>query len=217
MPGENLAGTADNADAVEKDWNDYKAYGGRLAARWQINPQWESSLSLIAQSSDTNGDWPTDPAIGDYKIVSFFDEFRDDDWYQASASLKGDLGFAELSVTASYFDRDIVYAWDNTLYENWRTAQAIASYNAGDPDPLYDTAYHGGTIFNDQTQSRWAYEVRLTSQGESRFRGWQAPFMRTSTTGGITVRRSRAWLHANLVCGAELRVLLRVLHAVSAR
>ena len=24
-------------------------------------------------------------------------------------------------------------------------------------------------IFNDQTQNRWAYEVRLTSQGESRF------------------------------------------------
>ena len=40
----------------------------------------------------------TDPAVGDYKIVSFFDEFRDDDWYQTSASIKGDLGFAELTL-----------------------------------------------------------------------------------------------------------------------
>jgi iron complex outermembrane recepter protein len=164
VPGANLSGTGDNADAVEKDWNDYRAFGGRLAARWQINPQWESSLSLIAQSSDTNGDWLTDPAIGDYKIVSFFDEFRDDDWYQASASFKGDLGFAELSATASYFDRDIVYEWDNTLYENWRTA------NIGG---LYDTNYFGSTTFNDQTQNRWTYEVRLTSQGESRLQ-WMA-------------------------------------------
>jgi outer membrane receptor protein involved in Fe transport len=162
--GENLVGTADNADVVEKDWNDYSAFGGRVAALWQINQEWDASLSLISQSSDTNGDWLTDPAIGEYKIVSFFDEFRDDDWYQASTSIKGDLGFAELSLTASYFDRDIVYEWDNTLYENWRTY-----YTGG----LYDTNYYGSTTFNDQTQNRWAYEVRLTSQGESRLQ-WMA-------------------------------------------
>ncbi|MEX2150429.1 MAG: TonB-dependent receptor [Steroidobacteraceae bacterium] len=167
VPGANLSGTGDNADVVEDDWNDYSLFGGRLAARWQINPQWESTLSLVSQSSETEGDWLTDPAVGDYKIVSFFDEYRDDDWYQASASIRGDLGFAELSMTASYFDRDIVYEWDNTLYENWRTAYYGAYYG------LYDTANLGGTTFNDQNQHRWAYEVRLTSQGESRFQ-WMA-------------------------------------------
>lgn len=165
--GNNLSGTADNADVVEKDWNEYSLYGGRLAARWQINPQWETSLSLVSQYSKSKGDWLTDPAIGDYKIVSFFDEHREDEWYQASASIKGDLGFAELSVTASYFDRDIVYEWDNTLYENWRTAYYGAFLD------LYDTDYLGSTTFNDQKQNRWAYEVRLTSQGESRFQ-WMA-------------------------------------------
>ena len=144
VPGLNLSGTADNSDVVEEDWNDAKTVGGRLAALWQINPQWDASLSLVSQYSDTNGDWLTDPAVGDYKIVSFFDEFRDDDWYQTSASIKGDLGFAELTATASWFERDIAYQWDNTLYENWRTGNAVASYNAGDPDPLYDTAYLGG-------------------------------------------------------------------------
>ncbi len=158
-----------NADVVEKDWNDYSLYGGRLAARWQINPQWEASLSYVTQYSESKGDWLTDPAIGDYKIVSFFDEHREDEWYQTSASIKGDLGFAELSVTASYFDRDIVYEWDNTLYENWRTAY-YGIYAGLD---LYNTSYLGSTIFNDQKQNRWAYEVRLTSQGESRFQ-WMA-------------------------------------------
>jgi iron complex outermembrane recepter protein len=38
---------------------------------------------------------------------------------------------------------------------------------------LYDTDYLGSTTFNDQKQNRWAYEVRLTSQGESRFQ-WMA-------------------------------------------
>jgi outer membrane receptor protein involved in Fe transport len=167
--GMNLAQTEDNADVVEKNFNDYTTTGGRIAARWQISPKWESTLSLISQYSDADGSWDSDPEVGDYKIVRFVDEMRDDDWYQASANFKGDLGFAELSVTASYFDRDIVYEWDNMTYENWRTAY----YGRYNELYLYDTNYLNGSIFNDQKQNRWAYEVRLTSQGESRFQ-WMA-------------------------------------------
>ncbi|HTL50779.1 MAG TPA: TonB-dependent receptor [Steroidobacteraceae bacterium] len=167
--GENLSGTADNADAVEKNWNDYETTGGRFGALWQISPKWQASLNFVSQYDDTNGDWLTDPAIGDYKIVSFYDEYRDDDWYQTSATVKGDLGFAELSATASWFDRHIEYQWDNTLYENWRTAHAVQYGWSG----LYDTAYLGGTTFNVQKQNRWTYEVRLTSEGESRLQ-WMA-------------------------------------------
>ncbi len=165
--GSDQSGSKTNADVVEEDWNDYRATGGRLAARWQISPEWESTLSLISQYSDADGAWESDPAIDDYKLVRFFDEFRDDDWYQASANFKGDLGFAELSFTASYFDRDIKYEWDNVAYENWRTAYYSTSY------PLWVTDYHNSTIFNDQKQNRWAYEARLTSQGDSRFQ-WMA-------------------------------------------
>jgi outer membrane receptor protein involved in Fe transport len=167
--GSNLADTRTNADVVEEDWNDYKVAGGRVAGRWQISPEWESTLSLISQFSDSDGVWSSDEAVGDYKIVSFFDEFRDDDWYQASANIKGDLGFAELSFTASYFDRDIKYEWDNVAYENWRTAY----YTATGYYQLWVTDYHDSTIFNDQKQNRWAYELRLTSQGESKLQ-WMA-------------------------------------------
>ena len=121
------SGTTDNLDVVEEDWNDQEITGGRLAGLWQINPQWQASLSFVSQYGDTNGDWLTDPAIGDYKIVSFYDEYRDDDWYQTSASIKGDLGFAELSATASWFERDIEYQWDNTLYLNYRTGYAVSN------------------------------------------------------------------------------------------
>ena len=166
VPGLNLAGTADNSDVVEQDWNDAEVKGGRLAALWQISPQWDASLNFVSQYAETNGDWLTDPAVGDYKIVSFYDEYREDDWYQVAASIRGDLGFAELTATASWFERDIEYQWDNTLYENWRTANPTFG-------SLYDTAYLGGTTFNYQEQNRWTYEVRLTSQGESRLQ-WMA-------------------------------------------
>ena len=173
--GPTLMGDRDNADVVEKDWNDYKTWGGRIAARWQINPDWETTLSLISQYSEADGAWESDPALGDYKITRFFDEYRDDDWYQASLNAKGDLGFAELSVTATYFDRSIKYEWDNANYSQWRSAY----YGGFDPDygtgsyNVYNTGVLIGTTFNDQTQKRSAYEVRLTSQGESRF-AWMA-------------------------------------------
>ena len=97
------------------------------------------------------------------------DEFLDDKWYQASLNLKGDLGFAELSATASYFDRHIKYQYDNSNYDQWRTAY-YGVYLGYD---LYNTNYLIGPLHNDQTQDRWSYEVRLTSQGESRFQ-WMA-------------------------------------------
>ncbi len=163
-------GQFDNADVVEEDWNDYTVYGGRVAARWQISPEWESTLSLIGQDGESpraagnrtrRSATTRSPASSTSRTTT--------DWYQASLNVKGDLGFAELSLTGSYFDRDIKYEYDNANYDQWRTAY-YGVYLGLD---LYNTDYLIGPFFNDQTQERWSYEVRLTSQGESRFQ-WMA-------------------------------------------
>ena len=170
--GPTLMGDSDNAALVEEDFNDYSIYGGRIAARWQINPEWESTLSLITQSSEADGSWESDPALGDYKITRFFGEWREDDWYQTSLNVKGDLGFAQLSLTGSYFDRDIKYEWDNANYSQWRSAYYGAFGDPSDPAGsvnVYNTGFGIGNEFNWQEQARWAYEARLTSLGESRF------------------------------------------------
>ncbi len=156
-----------NADVVEKNWNGYDTYGGRVAARWQVTPDWETTLSVIAQQSSAKGNWESDPALGDYRIARFFDEYRDDDWLQYSLNFKGNLGFAELSVTGSYFDRNIQYEWDNMTYDQWRSTYYESSA------PLFNTGDFFGTVYNSQRQNRSAYEVRLTSLGDSRFQ-WMA-------------------------------------------
>ncbi len=56
--------------SLEDDRNDYTVYGGRVAARWQISPEWESTLSLIGQCGESEGAWESDPALGDYKITA---------------------------------------------------------------------------------------------------------------------------------------------------
>jgi hypothetical protein len=103
-----------------------------------------------------------------------------------SLNVKGDLGFAELSVTGSYFDRKIKYEWDNSLYDLYRTYNAAyAEYD------LYNTGLEIGTTYDRTKQNRYSLEVRLTSKGESRFQWMAERFTRTSTTGGTTAHASR--------------------------
>ena len=176
--GPTLFGDSENVEVVEKDQNDYRTVGGRIAGLWTIDENWDLSVGYIQQRGDASGAWETDPALGDNKITRFFDEYRDDEWYQASTTLRGDLGFAELAVTGSYFNRKVNYEWDNTNYAQWRSlaflpdtvAYPIAYY----PQKyLYDTGYNRESTFNWQKQNRWTYEARLTSQGESRLK-WMA-------------------------------------------
>ena len=163
--GRDLADTRDNARFVEDDFNEYDISGGRVAATWDLSDRWTAIAGLISQSSSTTGSWESDPALGDFKIVKFFDEYRDDDWQQTSLTFKGDLGGAEFSATSAWFDRDIAYEWDNHVYEQYKDAYWGVYSGYG----LYNSEYTFGTTFNEQTQERFSQEVRLTSTGASRF------------------------------------------------
>lgn len=164
--GTTLEGSRDNADVVEDDFNEYDVYGGRVAAQWNVSNEWTALLSVIGQNSEATGSWDTDPFLGDFKITRFFKNFRTDDWWQASLTATGDLGFAELTANVSYFDREIAYEWDNMTYEQFKDSFWGVYYGFG----LYNTEYTFGTTFNDQHQDRFSGEVRLTSQSDSRLR-----------------------------------------------
>jgi iron complex outermembrane receptor protein len=154
----------DNAAVADNNQNTYDISGGRIAGLWKINDDWETDFGVILQKSEAEGTWETDPYLGDYKITRFFDEWRDDKWWQTSVTVRGDLGFAEFVSTTSYFERDSAYEWDNMQYNQWQTSY-YGIYNAWLP---YDFEYEFGTIFNDQVQTRFAQEFRLTSQGDSK-------------------------------------------------
>ena len=163
--GTSWSGSYDNADIVEDDFNTYDVTGGRISALWNISDKWSALLSYVNEESELEGSWDTDPALGDHKITRFTDEMRDDDWYSAALTIKGDLGFADLAATVTHYERDIVYLWDNHAYTQWRDAY----YGYG----LYDTDYTRAHIFNDQFQDRDAAEIRLVSKGDSKLQ-WMA-------------------------------------------
>jgi len=204
--GMDLMGVQDNADVADENQNVYRTAGGRLSGLWTINDDWSLLTTGIFQRGETDGTWETDPFLGDNKVTRFFDEYRDDEWYSLSTTLKGNLGFAELSLTGSYFERKIDYEWDNTNY-----VQYLSYYYREVVDyPAYYVLYDRGTLhsttFNWQKQDRWSYEARLTSLGESRLQWMAGAFFEEvwdyweygALIPGLTT--TPAWGQANLNC-----------------
>ena len=160
--GTSFSGNYDNANLVEDDFNEYEVDGGRIHALWKIGDKWSTLFTVVAENTKADGVWDSDAALGDYKVTRFEDEIRTDDWYSASVTLRGDLGFADLSFTVTKFERDIVYEYDNMTYTQWKDAYW------GPYIGLYNTNYYRSTVFNDQTQDRESLELRLVSSGDSR-------------------------------------------------
>ena len=183
--GLSLSGNYDNADKVRDDFNEYEVNGGRLHALWSVTDKWSALLTVVAENTTADGVWDTDSTLGDYNVTRFEDEIRTDDWLTTSLTIDGDLGFADVSFTYSRFDRDIAYEYDNQTYSQQKDriyggGLYYELYNAGDPNyvyysntALYDTEYNRSIIFNDQTQERDTFELRLVSSGEGRFQ-WMA-------------------------------------------
>lgn len=163
--GTSFTGNYDNSNLVEDNFNEYDVDGGRIHALWNMSDNWSVLITLMAENTTADGVWDSDEALGDYKVTRFENEIRTDDWYSASLTLDGDLGFADLSLTYAYFDRDIAYEYDNMTYQ--QSKDYYYAYS------LYDTNYYRSVIFNDQTQERDTFEARLVSKGDTRLQ-WMA-------------------------------------------
>ena len=96
------------------------------------------------------GTWETDPFLGDNKVTRFYDEWRDDEWYTTAATLKGDLGFAELSLTG------VLLRPQDRLPVGQHQLRPVASYyyRTTRDYALYDTGTLHSTTFNFQKQNR---------------------------------------------------------------
>ena len=166
---------------AQPNFNEWKVAGGRVAALWTLSDRTDVLFNVMRQKEQTKGDWLSDPALGDNKITRFFDESRNDDWWQAAATLTMNLGFAELKSASAYFHRHITYETDNTTYEQAKSMRfgtydgSYTYYPAGMPKAsiydsrlLSDGSFTASTLFNDQHQERVSQEIRLTSTGASK-------------------------------------------------
>ena len=176
-------GTFNNASRVDDDVNGADVYGARAALRWQPSETWTIDLQGIYQKTEQDGLSDADinefywegSSIGEWEQVRFNPETWSDEWNQIALTAEGDLGWAVLTATGSYFDRETLGTLDGTTYLQSFQERADyyrAYYNAylniydwgGDPT---------GRIYDPSKVKRKTLEVRLATTDEMSSR-WSA-------------------------------------------
>lgn len=166
-------GTFDNADVADDDVNGVDVYGARAALRWQPSETWTIDLQGIYQESDQDafGDadineryWE-DRGLDDWEQIRFYEETFDDEWYQIALTAEGDLGWAVVTATGSFFHRESLERTDATTY--LQSFQEYNDYVRAYYNPYANVYDWGGDpkarIYSRGETDRETFEVRLAT------------------------------------------------------
>lgn len=213
--GEQITGSKDNADLVKEDFNSADWAGARASLKWLMNDAWSTTVIYNYSDSTINGFNDFDPTAGDLKTTKFHEESWEDEWQNIQFTLDGDLGFAQLTSSLAYFERDTAYVFDATsglayyhsalgytgrgtcgsaieyaYYNIYDFATACelngSGYDIDDGDPT-------GFYRNDQTDKRTTFETRLT--GSTSRWDW--------TLGFFYQKAEQLWIYGTHIDGYE--------------
>lgn len=180
----NNTGNGDSAqNQVDSNVNDLSTDGLRAALGIDLNERWNVQASAIRQKHKADGlfaDQQNDPAVGEGNVQRFFEDGSEDEWTQLGITLTGDLGFAELTATASTLDREVSYDIDYSAYSAYSSYVELY-YTC---DYAYDAAGGYYVIAGNCVDPRMQYEqdsdykrdtveARLQSTGDGRL-SWVA-------------------------------------------
>ena len=154
-----LGGTFDNADVVEEDINSIETTGARAALRLEASDNVDLTLGLIYQDLTANGHGDMSRGAGDLNQRRFENEGLEDEWYQAALTLNASTGIGDLTIAASYFDRDFFYEADASAYEFSFNQSGYVVYDFGG-DPR-------GFATNDEVTEITTFEARLQSNNDA--------------------------------------------------
>ncbi|MEO6154753.1 MAG: TonB-dependent receptor [Thermomonas sp.] len=180
--------TVDNANLVEKNFNEADTAGIRGALRFDINDNWTITPQLIAQKMQAHGSTGVDPNIGnpafgydsataELAVKHFYPESSDDRWYQAAMTVEGKIGNFDLTYVFSHLKRDVDSEADYADYGFWYdTLAGYGAYFCGDID--LNTFECDPATFVSPAQyiqardgyKRTSHELRIASPQDRRLR-----------------------------------------------
>ena len=181
----NPGGTFDNAAFVEDDVNDTTVVGGRASLRWAPTENWTFDFGAAYQKTDADGFGDTDFAenlqtnaqtsanLGEWEQLRFGSETWEDEWYQVALTVEGSLGWGELTIAASFMNRQAGYDADSTAYISaWQDFYPNKFRAPGVLAPPYYNLYDFGgdpqaMSFEDSDQDRTSLEIRLATPADS--------------------------------------------------
>ncbi len=155
----------DNADRVEKNYNDAKTYGGRAALRVDLNDNWTITPSVMGQKVESNGTFGYKRGTP-FEVVRFNPETVRDKWWQAALTIEGKVGNFDLVYAASYLDRDDTthsdYV-DYSFYYDTAYDPPVGLYIFDDAGTLIDPTQHILGIDGYKLQS---HELRISTPAD---------------------------------------------------
>ena len=159
--------TRSNEVFVEDNFNDAVKDGYRAALRVDLSENWKLDINYMGQETSTNGVWDHNPdELGEYNVSRFYDDKTHDEWTRFSATVTGDLGFADLTFTTSSLERDFEVLSDYSHYsidgyvEGYYTCYEYYFGPCVDPSIQFE---------NDTHQEYDTTEVRLSSKEGEKF------------------------------------------------
>jgi outer membrane receptor protein involved in Fe transport len=185
IPGP-TSNTTDNSAQVGKNTNEVTTTGVRALLKVDLNDNWSVTPGIMAQNSDHEGYFEHNPELfGDLETGRFWPATGNDDWYQASLTLDGNVGDVDVVYAGAYLDREQNYEYDYTsytqyiayYYQNYYGYDAFCVYYTDSGDCSVGTQYVDAQ--NDFT--RQSHELRFQSSADKRFR-W---------TGGLFYQKQK--------------------------
>ncbi|MES2495254.1 MAG: TonB-dependent receptor [Pseudomonadota bacterium] len=165
--------TINNADVVEKNYNDVESYGGRAALKLDLDDNWTVTPTILYQRQKANGFFGTDDQVGDLQIQHFGDEYRKDEFWQAALAVQGKIADFDLTYAGAYLDRDIDQFSDYTDYAvaydvlYAQTGGSFSSYFTNNAGAYVDPSQH---ILGADRYKKMSHELRLASPSDKPFR-----------------------------------------------
>jgi iron complex outermembrane recepter protein len=171
--------TQNNADLVEKNYNDVETYGGRLALGIDLDENWTIKPTLMGQVQKADGSFARErsgQSDGKYTTVQYNPEGSEDKWLSGALTIEGKLGNWDLTVAAGHMRRKTETESDYSDYGYFY--DALNGYGAYWYDNLGNPVSPNQYIQGIDRYKKTFTEVRLSSPQDSfiRFIGgvfWQ--------------------------------------------
>lgn len=166
--------TVNNAEFVEKNYNDTEVYGGRAALGIDLDENWTVTPTVMYQKLKTAGSYAYDPSVGDLEVQRFFPEYRRDRFVQAALTIEGRVGNWDVTYAGSYMDRKTLQSSDYTDYSE--SYDSLYSSVGGLAGYFYYQDDAGNTIDPRQRVigrdhfKKLSQELRVASPSTDRFR-----------------------------------------------
>lgn len=171
---------ADNANLVEKDFNDTRYTGFRGSALYEINNDWRVTVTHARQDLQSDGVFFTDPDLDEYEIQRYEEDRLEDDFNNTSWTVEGRIGALEALYTGAFTDRDTSQRVD---YSDYLFAGQYLPYYICDGSVTYPSGAPAGTcqepnLYVDSVTEThvFTHELRFNTPAEKRLRATAGAF-----------------------------------------